>query len=77
MLRSTSNRYLVETARIKAVIDARGLKPKWIAEQLGIHPTRLSQFVNGLDQFPCELAAPLAAILGVSESFILDCFYLK
>ena len=50
-------------SRIGEVIDNRGLKHRWVAEQLGIAPTVLSRWVNDRGRPSIEKLFKLAALL--------------
>ncbi len=55
---------------VKKTINSKGLKMKFVAKSLGMHPTYLSQIVNG-HRIPKETdRAALAGFLGVSPDDI-------
>lgn len=50
-------------SRIGHVIDSKGLKHKWVAEQMGIDPTVLSRWVNDRGKPSVDKLFQLADIL--------------
>ncbi len=55
---------------IKEVINRKGLKMKFVAKALGIHPTYLSQIINGHRPPKASDRAALAGFLGRSSDDI-------
>lgn len=53
-------------SRIGEVIDSKGLKQKWVAEQMGIAPTVLSRWVHNRGKPSVDRLFKLAEILGCS-----------
>lgn len=52
-------------SQIGALIDKKGYKKKFVAEQLGISPTQLSNWISGRSFPTLEKAFKLASILNV------------
>lgn len=50
-------------SQIGKVIDSKGLKQKWVAEQMGIAPTVLSRWVNNRGKPSIDNLFKLAEIL--------------
>ncbi len=50
-------------SRIGKVIDSKGLKHKWVAEQMGVAPTVLSRWINNRGKPSAERLFKLAHIL--------------
>lgn len=56
--------------RVEAVIREKGLRKKWVAEKMGIHPHSLYAIING-DRTTSRMALKfLADLLGVNEEEI-------
>ncbi|MEH7093918.1 helix-turn-helix transcriptional regulator [Neobacillus vireti] len=52
-------------SRIGELIDAAGYKKKYIAKELDVSPTQLSNWISGRSYPTLEKAFKLATILGV------------
>ena len=52
--------------RIKELLARNGLKVKWIAEQVGWHPTEVSQWIAGRRTPNLSRAIKIASLLGCS-----------
>ena len=52
--------------RIKELLARNGLKVKWIAEQVGCHPTEVSQWIAGRRTPNLSRAKKIASLLGCS-----------
>jgi putative transcriptional regulator len=52
-------------SNIGNLIDERGLKRKWVAEQLGITPKQVSNWITGFSYPTVDKAFRLAKLLGV------------
>ena len=50
-------------SRIKGIMDSKGLKHKWVAEQMGVAPTVLSRWANDRGKPSIERLFKLAHIL--------------
>ena len=50
--------------RIKELLARNGLKVKWIAEQIGCHPTEVSNWISGRRNPNLKRAIQLANLLG-------------
>ena len=50
--------------RIKELLARKGLKVKWIAEQIGCHPTEVSQWIAGRRTPNLPRAIKIANLLG-------------
>ena len=49
---------------IKEVIARKGLLKKWIAEQMGVHPARISEFISETRKPNKERIRKLCKLLG-------------
>lgn len=49
--------------RINEMINKSGLKKKYVADQLGINPVTLSNYIYGKRKIPLETAVELADLL--------------
>ncbi|CRK80286.1 helix-turn-helix transcriptional regulator [Neobacillus massiliamazoniensis] len=58
--------------RIGELIDAAGYKKKYIAKELEISPTQLSNWISGRSSPPIEKAFKLANILNVKVDDIFE-----
>ena len=50
--------------RIKELLARNGLKVKWIAEQVGCHPTEVSNWISGRRTPSLPRAIKIASLLG-------------
>ena len=50
--------------RIKELLARNGLKVKWIAEQIGCHPTEVSNWISGRRVPNLQRAIKIASLLG-------------
>ena len=50
--------------RIKELLARNGLKVKWIAEQIGCHPTEVSNWISGRRTPSLPRAIKIATLLG-------------
>jgi len=71
-----TKKYPTDSDAIKALLDERGLKSYWIAQQLGVLPQDFSRMKNGIKPFPPECVGQLAEILGISVDRIAELFAL-
>ena len=55
------------TKTLKQIIAETGLKQKFIARKIGLHPTYLSQLLNGRRPFRPKDRAALAAFFNMPE----------
>lgn len=53
---------------LQQIIQERGLKQYWVAEQLGILPPRFSYMVRGTLAFPDDKVGDLAKLLRVTQA---------
>jgi transcriptional regulator with XRE-family HTH domain len=59
--------------RLQELIRERGLKQRWLAEQLGVHESEFSRWVLGVRPLSAERAQRIAEILDVPADQILSC----
>jgi transcriptional regulator with XRE-family HTH domain len=52
---------------LKKIIDASGLKQKWIAKRIGIDAATLSRYVSGERVAPVDVIKTVAKLLRVSQ----------
>ena len=50
--------------RIKELLARNGLKVKWVAEQIGCHPTEVSNWISGRRTPSLPRAIKIASLLG-------------
>ena len=74
MLYNSKHGREVNMEEIKKAIMQKGLKMKFVARSLDMHPTYLSQILNGHRNPKESDRAALAGFLGISEG---DIFFLK
>lgn len=60
--------------KLKEIIDERGIKQVWLAEQVGISYKTLSNIIGGRYNTSLEVALKIADILNVKVD---DIFYLE
>lgn len=53
---------------IKQLIADKGLKQKYVAEQMGLSQNDFSNMMNGRKDFKVEYVAPLCKALGISAN---------
>ena len=53
--------------KLKKVIEARGIKQVWLAEQIGVDQSVISRYVSGQWNMPKEHIKELARVLGVAR----------
>lgn len=56
---------------VRGLIDARGIRHRWLADRLGISRSHLSHLLSGDRRFSEAQAARLAEILQVPVGYIL------
>ena len=56
--------------RIKELLDRNGLKVKWVAEQVGCHPTEVSQWIAGRRTPSLPRAIKIANLLGCTVEYL-------
>ena len=56
--------------RIKELLDRNGLKVKWVAEQVGCHPTEVSQWIAGRRTPSLLRAIKIANLLGCTVEYL-------
>lgn len=60
--------------RLKEILDERGIKQIWLAEQIGISYKTLSNIINGRYNTSLDIALKIADVLNVKVD---DIFYLE
>ena len=53
---------------IKQLITDKGLKQKYVAEQMGLSQNDFSNMMNGRKEFKVEYVVPLCKALGISAN---------
>lgn len=61
--------------RLKQILDDKGIKQSWLAEQVDITPTTLGNIIHGRFNTSLEVALKLAIILNVKVEDIFE--YIK
>ena len=56
--------------RIKELLARNGLKVKWVAEQVGCHPTEVSQWIAGRRTPSLPRAIKIANLLGCTVEYL-------
>lgn len=65
---NTEQRFL--TTCLSEYLRARGVKQRWLADQVGVHEMQVSRWVRGISPISDEHAARVALVLGVPRSFL-------
>jgi transcriptional regulator with XRE-family HTH domain len=60
----------MKKTRLFEILDARGIKRRWFARQVGIHESTLSRIEKGKRAIPPRLMPAAARILQVPESML-------
>lgn len=60
--------------RLKEILEERGIKQTWLAEQVGISYKTLSNIINGRYNTSLDVALKIADVLNVKVD---DIFYLE
>lgn len=58
--------------RLKEILDERGLKQNWVAEQVGITPTTFGNILHNRFNTSLEVALQLALVLNVKVEDIFE-----
>ena len=58
--------------RLKQEIDSRGIKKKFIANEIGIIPNYLGQVLNGSRKLSTDVAVKASQVLGVPLAIFLN-----
>lgn len=53
--------------KLEQVIEEKGVRKKWIAEQMSIHPQTLYSYLNGNKVPSAHMLRLMALVLGVPE----------
>lgn len=56
----------MKTNKIKELLASRGLKVKWVANEIGCHPTEVSNWISGRRMPSLVRAIKLAELVGVA-----------
>ena len=59
---------------LKQIIRESGLRQRWIAEQLGLSDSALSDFVRGVRDIPLDKIPPLAALLRITADELVAAY---
>ena len=51
---------------LKKIIANKGLKQRWIAEQLGLQESNLSSYLSGAKPIPSDVKMALYNLLGIN-----------
>jgi len=57
--------------RLREMIDARGLKQKFIADKIGVSETAFSAMLNGRQQIDVDTFFAIAVVIGMSPDEIV------
>ncbi|MBD8087024.1 helix-turn-helix transcriptional regulator [Limosilactobacillus sp. c11Ua_112_M] len=58
--------------RLKQEIDSRGIKTKFVANEIGISPSYLGQVLNGSRKLSTDVAVKASQVLGVPLTIFLN-----
>lgn len=56
---------------LRSLVDERGLRQDWLAEQLGVSEASMSKWLRGVARLPITQVKPLADVFGVSAEMIV------
>ncbi len=59
---------MTDTIRLRELIDSKGLKLKWIAEQMDLTPYGLAKKISNENEFRASEIQKLCDLLGVSDT---------
>lgn len=59
---------MTDTIRLRELINSRGLKLKWIAEQMDLTPYGLAKKISNENEFRASEIQKLCDLLGVSDA---------
>ena len=59
---------MTDTIRLRELIDSKGLKLKWIAEQMDLTPYGLAKKISNENEFRASEIQKLCDLLGVSDA---------
>lgn len=59
-------------AKLRAAVEASGLKQKFIAEKIGISETALSQMLNGFQKIDIDTFFAIAVLLRMTPNEIYE-----
>lgn len=57
----------LDRQKTELLIRTKGLRKKWIAEEMKIHPKTLYAYLSGRNSPPAAMIKLLAIVIGVSE----------
>ena len=58
--------------RLKQEIDSRGIKTKFVANEIGISPNYLGQVLNGSRKLSTDVAVKASQVLGLPLTIFLN-----
>ena len=58
--------------RLKQEIDSRGIKTKFVANEIGISPNYLGQVLNGSRKLSTDVAVKASKVLGLPLTIFLN-----
>lgn len=58
--------------RLKQEIDSRGIKTKFVANEIGISPNYLGQVLNGSRKLSSDVAVKASQVLGLPLTIFLN-----
>lgn len=58
--------------QLKQEIDSRGIKTKFVANEIGISPSYLSQVLNGSRKLSTDVAVKASQVLGIPLNIFLN-----
>ncbi len=58
--------------RLKEEIDSRGIKTKFVANEIGISPNYLGQVLNGSRKLSTDVAVKASQVLGLPLTIFLN-----
>lgn len=58
---------ILDRAKTERLIREKGLRKKWIAEEMKIHPKTFYAYLSGRSQPPASMIKLMAFVIGVPE----------
>lgn len=62
----------MDAEKVKRLIQDKGLKQKYIAEQAGLTEQQLSDILNGRKRLQVEYIMPICSAIGISPNELLE-----
>lgn len=59
------------SSNVKKIIESRGLKQNYVAQQIGLHPKTFNALLNGRKTFDVVYVVPICNALGITPNQLL------